>query len=100
MIRFGLALALLGACAHPHPIVTPGGTSADGETAWFAVTRGDELTIYRCEGRGCWVVPRADEAARRLPTGAPVRAEEPEVREPAREGPPQEERLDLMDGVL
>lgn len=115
MIRFALTLALLSACAPtPKPVVTGGGTSADGETAWFAVTRGTELTIYRCEPRGCYVVPRGDEPARRMPSAvesAPTTAEEPDEAEssdgatprPEEEpddGPPEEERLDMMNGVI
>lgn len=110
MIRVALTLALLGACAPtPRPVVTGGGTSADGDTAWFAVTRGAELTIYRCEPRGCYVVPRGDEPARRMPSAArsePSEADETddaESSDDAAEGPddgPEEERLDMMNGVI
>lgn len=109
MIRATLALVLLGACASvPEPVVTSAGTSADGRRAWFAVTRGEELTIYACEGQGCYAVPRSDEPARRLPTvgEAPRASEERDqageeaTEEEANESVPDEERLDLMDGVL
>ncbi len=115
MIRIALALALLGACAPtPKPVVTGGGASADGRTAWFAVTRGEALTIYRCEPRGCFIVPRGDEPARRMPTAlqtepSPERADEGEdedeeasdaQEEEAEDGLPEEERLDLMNGVI
>jgi hypothetical protein len=109
MIRFTLTLALLGACAPtPKPVVTGGGASADGRTAWFAVTRGEALTIYRCEPRGCFVVPRGDEPPRRMPTaveatdprGATAEEVEPGDETDDDDDGPEEERLDMMDGVL
>ncbi|MBO6933958.1 MAG: hypothetical protein JJ863_03260 [Deltaproteobacteria bacterium] len=97
------ALMLLAACA-PTPVVTGGGTAPDG-AAWFAVTEGKELTFYRCERSGCVVVPRMDGGTVQ-PETAPVEEEpaEPEAEdgEEATEesDAPDEERMDLMEGVF
>jgi len=99
-----LLILLIGGCAS-GPVVTGGGASDDGQSAWFAVTEGDELTFYRCVPSGCAAVPQA---------GAPPRMDEPSTPEPAPSEPaeqpsteveddhsmPDEERMDLMDGVL
>jgi len=104
MSRWAVSLALLAtACVStPKPVVTGAGVSADGQQAWFAVTRGEALIIYRCEDRGCHVVPRSDEPARRMPPASAAREPEPEEAPPEEvdESPPEEERLDMMDGVL
>lgn len=103
-----LALLVLGACA-PTPVVTGGGTAPDG-AAWFAVAEGKELTFYRCEPSGCVVVPRTNDSSvdpvgETEPEPEPV-VEPPEpgnsedAEESEESGMPDEERMDLMEGVF
>lgn len=102
------ALMLLAACA-PTPVVTGGGTAPDG-AAWFAVTEGKELTFYRCERSGCVVVLRTNDSSVEPvgdePEPEPV-VETPEpgdseddAEESEESGMPDEERMDLMEGVF
>lgn len=100
-MRATLGLLLLGACAG-GPVVTGAGTSNDGETAWFAVTEGDEVRFVRCDRNRCARVPDGPgaPAATPEPSPAPQPSSETEADDDDGRDGPDEERMDLMEGVF